>query len=339
MTDVDVTHEVQSARRGHRISVGDELCRDDEFGRARESEPLTDTLRSERHAMTEQAVQTHVVGAGSEAITYDIRGELSAATAERPALFLLGSPMEASGFGSLAAHFTDRPVVTYDPRGSGRNPTDTQEITPEQHAADIHRVIGAVAAGPVDVFASSGGAVNILALAGAHPGDVRRVIAHEPPTVMLLPDREVALAACADYKATYHQAGSGPAMAKFIALVMVEGELRADYAAQPAPDPAMFGLPAEDDGGRTDPLMRNTPACQAYVPDAEALRALGDRLIVGVGVESGQALAARGGRSVAELIGQPVTDFPSHHAGFLGGEFGQQGEPEAFAGTLRRVLD
>lgn len=289
--------------------------------------------------MTETAVQTHVVGEGADAITYDVRGDLAAATAERPPLFLLGSPMDASGFGSLAAHFTDRPVVTYDPRGSGRNPTDTRDITPEQHASDIHRVIGALAAGPVDVFASSGGAVNMLALATAHPDAVRRLVAHEPPTVALLPDREVALAACHDYKTTYQQAGSGPAMAKFIALVMADGELPSDYADQPAPDPAMFGLATEDDGTRTDPLMRNTPGCQAYVPDAEALRALGDGLIVGVGVESGRALAARGARSVADLVGRPVTDFPSHHAGFLGGEFGQQGEPEAFADTLRRVLD
>jgi len=31
--------------------------------------------------------------------------------------------------------------------------------------------------------------------------------------------------------------------------------------------------------------------------------------------------------------------FPSHHGGFLGGEFGQSGEPEAFAARLREVLD
>lgn len=127
-------------------------------------------------------------------------------------------------------------------------------------------------------------------------------------------------------------------MAMFITLVMVEGEPPADCTEQPAPDPAMFGLPCEDDGSRTDPLMRSTPTCQSYLPDAEALKALGDRLIVGVGVESGAEVAARGGRSVAELVGRPVTDFPSH-GGFLGGEFGQQGEPEAFAATLRRVLD
>jgi hypothetical protein len=31
--------------------------------------------------------------------------------------------------------------------------------------------------------------------------------------------------------------------------------------------------------------------------------------------------------------------FPSHHAGFLGDEFRMQGEPEAFAATLRQVLN
>ncbi len=30
--------------------------------------------------------------------------------------------------------------------------------------------------------------------------------------------------------------------------------------------------------------------------------------------------------------------FPSGHAGFLGGEYGQTGEPEAFAAKLREVL-
>jgi hypothetical protein len=34
-----------------------------------------------------------------------------------------------------------------------------------------------------------------------------------------------------------------------------------------------------------------------------------------------------------------VTEFPSHHGGFLGGEYGQQGDPEAFASALRRTLD
>ena len=47
-------------------------------------------------------------------------------------------------------------------------------------------------------------------------------------------------------------------MAKFIKLVSYEGPLPADYASQPAPDPAMFGLPADDDGSRDDALIGRT---------------------------------------------------------------------------------
>ena len=43
--------------------------------------------------------------------------------------------------------------------------------------------------------------------------------------------------------------------------------------------------------------------------------------------------------ATAELLGQQATVFPSHHGGFMGGEFGYPGQPEAFARKLRDVLD
>jgi pimeloyl-ACP methyl ester carboxylesterase len=294
---------------------------------------------SETSTGTSPATRTHTVGSGTATVTYDVHGDLAEATPERPVLFLIGSPMDAVGFTTLRSHFTDRPVVTYDPRGAGRNPADTTSITPEEHADDLHRVIEALDAGPVDLFGSSGGAVNALALAEAHPEDVRRVVAHEPPTAALLPDREAVLAVCRDMRATYEAHGSGLAMAKFISFVMYDGLVPDDYLDQPAPDPATFGMSSEDDGNRTDPLMRNMPDSNTYEPDVEALSALGDRLVVAVGVESGQELAARGGRSVAEALGVPVTEYPSNHGGFLGGEYGQQGDPDAFAAALRASLD
>ncbi|MDO9455366.1 alpha/beta fold hydrolase [Nocardioides sp.] len=287
-------------------------------------------------------VRTATVGEGAAAVTYDVHGDLGTATPERPALFLLGSPMDASGFATLASHFTDRPVVTYDPRGAARNPTDTAPITADEHASDIAAVIAALAeqgAGPVDVFASSGGAVNILRLVETHPDVVRRVVAHEPPTAMLLPDRDHLLAACADVKATYETSGQGPAMAKFIALVMHSGEVTDDYLDRPAPDPAQFGMSADDDGTRTDPLMRNFPGCNRYQPDLDALAVLGDRLVVAGGAGSHDEMAVRGGRSIAEALGRELTVFPGDHGGFLGGEYGQTGEPDAFAARLHAVLD
>jgi pimeloyl-ACP methyl ester carboxylesterase len=243
--------------------------------------------------------------------------------------------MEASYFAPLAEHFADRPVITYDPRGTARNPTGTTPITPEQHAEDIHRVVAAVGGGPVDVFASSGGAVNTLALIAAHPGDVRRVVAHEPPTAALLADRENVLAVVDDMRATYDTEGNGPAMAKFIALVMLDGEVAGDYLERPAPDPAMFGMSAEDDGSRDNPLMRNLGPCNRYEPDFEALGALGDRLVIAAGEDSGQQMAARGGYTIAARLGSEVAIFPKGHGGFLPGD----GDPDGFAARLHEVLD
>src|SRR5258708_7780012 len=156
--------------------------------------------------------------------------------------------MGAAGFVTLASHFTDRTVVTYDPRGADRSRrTDgAAESTPDEHADDLSRLILALDAGPVDIFASSGGAVNALALVARHPKQVRTLVAHEPPASQELPDREAVLAACADIRQTYQRSGFGPAMAKVIALVSYPGPFPADYADQPAPDPAAFGLPARD---------------------------------------------------------------------------------------------
>ena len=205
-------------------------------------------------------------------LTYDVRTN---DTSGEPALLLIGSPMGAAGFVTLAGHFADRSVITYDPRGveRSRKADDTAESTPDEHADDLHRVIAAAGAGPVDLFATSGGAVNALALVARHPDDVRTLVAHEPPTAQVLPDREAALAAAQSIHETYQRSGAGPALAKFFLLVSHRGPIPADFADQPGPDPAAFGLPTEDDGSRNDPLVgQNIITCTHYQPDFEALR-------------------------------------------------------------------
>jgi pimeloyl-ACP methyl ester carboxylesterase len=285
---------------------------------------------------------THQLSRPGAMLTYDVRGDVADATPDRPVLVLVGSPMGAAGFTTLASHFTDRPVVTYDPRGVERSVKDepTSESTPEEHADDIAAIIDALDVDRVDLVGSSGGAVNGLALVARHPGKIRTLVAHEPPAVINLPDAEWALAANDDIGATYQKQGMGPAMAKFITLVMQQGEITPAYLEQPAPDPAAFGLPTEDDGDRTDALLgQNNRTCVRHVPDVEAIRASGTRVVVARGVESGEELAARSASAVAELLGQEAVMFPSHHAGFLGGEYGQHGDPAAFATKLREVLD
>ncbi|MFJ9645515.1 alpha/beta fold hydrolase [Streptomyces sp. NPDC101206] len=293
--------------------------------------------------MTETVTRT--LESTGATVAYDVRGADAGGagpTGRPPALFLIGSPMDAAGFGTLASYFTDRTVVTYDPRGVGRSArTDgAAETLPEEHAEDLRRVIEAVGAGPVDVFASSGGAVNGLALVARHPELVRILVAHEPPTAQVLPDREAALAVCEDVHTTYLREGMGPAMAKFLAVAMRTGPFQENWRDEPAPDPAAFGLPAEDDGSRGDPLLgQNMRGCTSYRPDFAALRAADTRIVVAAGKESEGQFPARAAAGVAEGLGVGLTPFPSHHGGFLGGEYGQQGDPEAFAGALRDVLD
>ncbi len=285
--------------------------------------------------MTEPSTRTlDVPGA---VLTYDVRPVDSPA----PVLFVIGSPMGASGFGTLASHFTDRTVVTYDPRGVERSTKaePASPSTPEQHADDLSRIIAALDAGAVDLFASSGGAVNALALVARHPEQVRTLVAHEPPLASVLPDRESAMALTQAIHDTYERLGFGAGMAQFIVAVGYRGPITPEFASQPPPDPAMFGMPTGDDGARTDPLLgQNIVSCTHYEPDFDALRAATTRIVLAAGVESGGQMASRGAFAVAERLGTEPVTFPSGHAGFLGDEYGQPGEPDAFAARLREVL-
>ena len=271
-------------------------------------------------------------------LCYDVRGSDPPGG---PVLLMIGSPMGAAGFGTLATYFTDRTIVTYDPRGAERSErTDPDiEVTPDVHAADVAAVIDAIGGGPVDVFASSGGAVNALALVAAHPDVVRTLVAHEPPSASLLPDATEALGGCRAVYDTYQQHGWGAGMAHFIALVSLRGPVPADFAYQPAPDPAMFGMPTEDNGARDDLMLgSNILTVTGHRPDIDALQAVSTRIVVGVGADSDGELAHRGGEAVAELLGTEPVTFPGGHGGFLGGEYGQSGVPDEFAARLREVL-
>ena len=283
---------------------------------------------------------TNTLETDGASIVYDVRGELPPADG-RPPLVLIGQPMDASGFGALSSHLTDRTVVTYDPRGLGRSTRSDGRIdnSPTVQAEDVHALIDALDAGPVELFASSGGAVTALALVSAYPDDVVTLVAHEPPIITVLPDAEAAKRAQAGFNAVYKEKGRGAGMAAFIAMSSWQGEYTDEYFAQPAPDPAAFGMPAEDDGSRDDPLLSdNSWAITGYEPDADALAAAPTRVVIAVGEESAGTFTARTAEATAALLGQEATVFPSHHGGFMGGEFGYAGQPEAFAKRLRGVL-
>jgi clorobiocin biosynthesis protein CloN7 len=235
-----------------------------------------------------------------------------------PLLLLIGSPMDSTGFAGLARALAGRyTVVTYDPRGIGHSTREdtTQDITPEQQADDVHRVLSALGGGPADIFGSSGGAVVGLALVTAHPADVRTLVAHEPPVIDLLPDRDQVRAQLQDVYDTYRADGPDQAMPKFMAHAGLGGppvQQPGAPAWQPTPEQvATMRAAAEMFLAH---LLRPTTN---YRPDLEALRAATPRIVVAVGATSTGQLAHRSALALADRLGTPVVEFPGDHGGFV----------------------
>ncbi|GAA4083564.1 alpha/beta fold hydrolase [Nonomuraea soli] len=271
---------------------------------------------------------THTVASADAVLVYDVD-----VAGGRP-LFMAGQHMDASGFAELAACFPERTVVRYDPRGRGRSVCGHAGSAPAAQARDVHEVVQALGGGPVDMFAAGGGAITALALVAAFPGDVATLVAHEPPLAALLPDASAAFRAFTGCMEVYERKGYGAGMAAFLTMAGWRGEFTEEYFALPPADPARFGLPVEDDGGRDDPLLSDrSTGVGDFRPDVTALRAAPTRVVVAVGEDSIETFTGRAAVATAAALGQEALRFPGGHHGFRGA-----GAP-AFATALRAALD
>ena len=181
--------------------------------------------------------------------------------------------------------------------------------------------------------------MNALALVAKHPEEVRTLVAHEPPLAAILPDRERRAALPRRSTTPTSAAASAPAWRSSSSLVSHKGRSPRTSPPSRRPTRPCSGCRPSDDGTRTDPLLgQNIITCTHYEPDFDALRAASTRIVLGAGVESDGEMAHRGAEAVAERLGTTPVTFPSGHGGFLGGEYGQTGEPDAFAAKLREVL-
>ncbi len=244
-----------------------------------------------------------------------------------PVLMLIGLPVDHTEFAKvvplLAGRYT---VVTYDPRGFSQSTIDDpeQDSTPELVADDVHRVLAEVTSEPAYLFGSSGGAVTALALVTRHAEQLRVVVAHEPPLIELLPDAEQQRAQAQDVYETFRREGQGPAWMKFARLVAPDFDPAEMFAAQGPPTPEAIANGARMLGHQLLPTS-------LYRPDLAALRAVSDRIVVGVGATSAGQVANRTAHALAEHLDQSVVEFPGHHEGFVS-------DPEPFAAKLEEVL-
>lgn len=252
---------------------------------------------------------------------YEVRGH-------GPLVALVGAPMDAAAFAPLADLLAaDHTVLTTDPRGIGRSPLDDpgRESTPELRADDLSRLITEVDAGPATVLGSSGGACTVLALAQAHPEQIRTAIAHEPPLHRLLDDRDELHAATEDMIDTYLAGDAIGAWGKFMAaagIVMPQCVLDEMFGGDR--DPRVL---ADERRWFTHELR----ATAYWEPDLAALRAAKDKIVIGIGRESSGQLCDRASRVLADHLGLEPALFPGGHTGFAE-------DPDAFVPHLRTLM-
>jgi len=252
-------------------------------------------------------------------LRYDVRGA-------GPVLLLMGTPMDATGFAALAPLLErDHTVVTYDPRGIARSSVDdrTAQVTPEQLADDLSRLLAAVTDEPAAVLGSSGGAIAGLALVTAHPEQVSVLVAHEPPVTALLPDAAERRADLDGIYELYRDEGVWPAMGRFLEVIGIE----TPTSTEPLPMELTEAI-ARDTGFFLANLLRTVSLWQ---PDLDVLRASSTRIVIGVGATSKGQFANRTALALAERLGVTPVEFPGDHGGFAG-------EPADFADVLRGVL-
>lgn len=246
-------------------------------------------------------------------------------TGSGPVIVIVGSPMSARDFAPLAdALATDHTVVTLDPRGISRSAlADPAEATTvDQRADDVIAILDELDVPTADVFGSSGGAVTALAVVARYPGRVGTLIAHEPPLLELLPDAAEHRASTDDIVATFHSDGLGAAFGKFMGNAGFEPD-------EEGPPPSEN--PEQDfaDGSRF--MAVDLQATTRYEPDVAALAASGTRIVIGLGVDSGQLVTARTSEALAQRLDLGTTAFPGDHGGFMA-------EPGPFADAVRAAL-
>jgi pimeloyl-ACP methyl ester carboxylesterase len=275
-----------------------------------------------------QTARSHTLKVPGARIHYETRGT-------GPLLLMIpGGPQDAGVFADLARGLADRyTVVTYDPRGNSRTTVDGEpgELALDVQGDDAAALIEALGQGPAHVFGTSGGAHIGLNLAARHPGRVRVLVAHEPPSMMLLPDPAQEVAAAEALHDTYRREGVEAAMGKFFADNGLHGGDGQEGPPDFAPTPEAAETFARVSGNFEYWLAHGLRPLSFYRPDVQALRAGRPRVVVGIGEASAGQPIEKMGMALAERLGTRPLRFPGDHLGF-------EAHADTFADTLHGAL-
>jgi pimeloyl-ACP methyl ester carboxylesterase len=245
-----------------------------------------------------------------------------------PPLLLHGAPMDARAFEPVAAELARTfTVVTSDPRGIHRSSvTDASAATtPDDRADDLARLVDHLGLGPTAMVGSSGGAVSGLALAQRHPELVSVVVAHEPPLIELLAEREALRAAEREMVATYAAGDRRRYWEMFLEVAGIE--------LPPGMFETMFGAPASPQELRDERygVEQMQLATTGWRPEIDAFVDGSVTVVPAVGSQSRGQLCDRTTRALAHGLGCDVVEMPGDHTGFVD-------EPAAFAAEVRRLF-
>ncbi|MFJ5806858.1 alpha/beta hydrolase [Streptomyces sp. NBC_01426] len=281
-------------------------------------------------------MHVHTLKVPGATLRYETRGS-------GPALLLLpGGGADAAVWDpladTLADHFT---VVACDPRGTTRSPLDgpPADQSPAEQADDAALLLAAVTDEPAYVLGISAGAIVAVDLLQRHPALVRRVVAHEPPLVELLPDAAEQRSFFASVVEAHRERGVEAAMAVMAAGTGggdAGGGTRGDAAGSERRAPAAHTPPPPEVFRR---MSANAPfflehqlrQFTGHLPDLDALAPYADRLVPAAGEESRGLLLRRPAEALARRLGAGLAEFPGGHVGCVE-------RPAAFADRLLDVL-
>ena len=243
-------------------------------------------------------------------------------------LLLQGGDGDADGADALAGHLAeDYTVLSYDRRGLSRSPVSdpAAPVSMSTHSEDASRLLAVVASEPALVFGASLGAVLGLDLISRHPGQVRLLVAHEPPITGLLPEpgRSQAIREQEAVEELYRREGVAAAMRKFVAVAGIRFDDREPDVAIPQPRPERIA-------NLEVFLAHDAPAVHRYQLDLPALHQAAARIVPAAGAST-QTFPRRCAQALADELGRPLAEFPGDHSGFML-------RPRAFAVRLHEIL-